>query len=588
MGQRRRAELRSRYTCTSPLFDLRPRVFPVTRLRVQQVRAMAPSRPASIDFRRYAWIIPLGLIALYCFAWVYTPLFYDEASLRRRAGRAFIDGFLWYAVFPDCKIPTPVPLSLMPANAVFSWIDSWPYWFGVRFLPIAGTLAAVAATIAVTLSGAAKSNLANRLIPSLLICGGFVGLSGVGLVLSRAEFVASAHLAACLLTWVVAKREPRLGTAIALAAGHLAILTLSLFIHVQGMLIVPISVVTLIALLRRWPALMWSMLIVIAAACVQTWIFQQFNCPDAPQIEALIARTQGSILPDGGRQPIGLAEDLFRRIGLFLNQFPFQSQEAYSIPTPPVPSAVAAVGRIPVWVAVGTNFLLVLFLVLAAAIQLAREYVPAALKSPRSLFMRAINDGRVLWLGAAVIFLSYSFFDVGVLFYRAHYRNFLASLLIATAATYLMQRRCRVVLGVWSAILASLTVASTIVALMFAAPQLAAGYESVYVSLVRDWPQFNQRIQSLAAKCGIRPGDEHVVVDVATYNAMRENPRPIDYNYVWYAEFLDGHPVSRTEEQWLDFYGKYSSSGFVVLCRTVALAPMHVQYKDGEICCSGF
>jgi hypothetical protein len=164
----------------------------------------------------------------------------------------------------------------------------------------------------------------------------------------------------------------------------------------------------------------------------------------------------------------------------------------------------------------------------------------------------------------------------------------LASLLLAVAASYLIQKHWRVPVGIWSALLTTLTLASTLAAWTFAVPQLATGYESEYVSLNRDWPQFNRRVQALASDCGIKPSDRHVVMDVATYNAMRENPLPIDYNYVWYREYLEGHPTKRSPEQWLAYYKQYSSSGFVVLCRTVDLAPMAVQHRDGEICCSGF
>src|SRR5262245_16625568 len=82
------------------------------------------------------WVVFL-IIAAYVLAWLDTPIFFDEAAFRRYSGRAFIDGFLRFNFFPQCLTPKAIPLLFMPASMVFSWMDSWPNWTGVRALPAA-------------------------------------------------------------------------------------------------------------------------------------------------------------------------------------------------------------------------------------------------------------------------------------------------------------------------------------------------------------------------------------------------------------------------------------------------------------------
>jgi len=533
-----------------------------------------------------AKILPYAVLAtifFYLLAFINIPIFYDEVAFRRSSGRALIDGFSQFMVFPDCLTPKAVGWLFVPAHALFSWLDGELGWNGVRLLPVAAMLILVGTVAALLRSTASR----NWIWSILVLTGGFVGLAGSGMVLSRAEFVITLHVALCVVTWMVARKSPSWPVVAIVLILHLAVLNLSLFVHLQSLIVVPFSILTCAYLLRRSKPFMWLIVLVMFAMSVAAIPHQSFSCPEDPALEQTVAQSHGVVLSN---QLSGMSavEQVATRLWLFVRQFPFQAQEAFSIPAPPVPQGVALTTALPIGLVVAANFLILVAAVATMMVVLLRHYFPLLLKRDWRQVGSVFFDGRAIWTAAALAVLAYSASDLGGLFYRAHFRNLLTAVVLAIGVAGLVNLR----LVRWSRILSILAgvtcLGSAAVAWVFVAPQLAAGYESYYVSVVRDWQAYDQRVRDVAAQCGIGPADEHVVVDVATYQAMRENPYPLDFNYVWYRETLEGNARTRTQTEWAEFYRKYSNSGYVVMCRTLTFAPMSVSGGDGELCCGRF
>lgn len=533
-----------------------------------------------------AKILPYAVLAtifFYLLAFINIPIFYDEVAFRRSSGRALIDGFSQFMVFPDCLTPKAVGWLFVPAHALFSWLDGELGWNGVRLLPVAAMLILVGTVAALLRSTASR----NWIWSILVLTGGFVGLAGSGMVLSRAEFVITLHVALCVVTWMVARKSPSWPVVAIVLILHLAVLNLSLFVHLQSLIVVPFSILTCAYLLRRSKPFMWLIVLVMFAMSVAAIPHQSFSCPEDPALEQTVAQSHGVVLSN---QLSGMSavEQVATRLWLFVRQFPFQAQEAFSIPAPPVPQGVALTTALPIGLVVAANFLILVAAVATMMVVLLRHYFPLLLKRDWRQVGSVFFDGRAIWTAAALAVLAYSVSDLGGLFYRAHFRNLLTAVVLAIGVAGLVNLR----LVRWSRILSILAgvtcLGSAAVAWVFVAPQLAAGYESYYVSVVRDWQAYDQRVRDVAAQCGIGPADEHVVVDVATYQAMRENPYPLDFNYVWYRETLEGNARTRTQTEWAEFYRKYSNSGYVVMCRTLTFAPMSVSGGDGELCCGRF
>lgn len=525
----------------------------------------------------------LAMIFFYLLAFINIPIFYDEAAFRRSSGRALIDGFSQFMVFPDCLTPKAVGWLFIPAHALFSWLDGELGWNGVRLLP-AVTMLILVGAVAALLRSTARHSWA---WPLLVLAGGFVGLAGTGMVLSRAEFVITLHVGLTVVTWLVARKSPSWPVVAIVLILHLAALNLSLFVHLQSLIVVPFSILSCAFLLRRNKLLMWLVILVIFAMSAAAFPHQSFSCPEDPALEQTVAQSHGVVL-SSQLSGMSVVEQAATRLWLFIRQFPFQAHEAFSIPAPQVPQAVAITTAVPIGLVVIANFLILVAAAGTMTVVLLRHYFPLLLRRDWRQIGSVFFDGRAIWTAAALAILVYSASDLGGMFYRAHFRNLLTAVVLAVGVASLVNLQ----LIRWSRILSILAgvtcLGSAVIAWLFIAPQLASGYESYYVSVVRDWQAYDQRVRNVAAQCDIGPTDEHVVVDVATYQAMRENPHPLDFNYVWYRESLEGKAKTRTENEWAEFYRKYSDSGYVVMCRTLTFAPMLVSGGDGELCCGRF
>ena len=534
----------------------------------------------------FAKLLPIAIllaIAAYLLAFHDVPIFYDEAAFRRVNGRALIDGFVQFAVFPECLTPKAVGWVFVPAHALLSWLDGRFGWSGVRLFPTLFALTLVGVTAAMLATMTPK-----RWVWAVLVfSGGFVGLAGTSMVMSRPEAITTLHVALCILTWLVGRKMPA-WPIVALVVGlHLVALNLSLFVHQQALVVAPFSLLSCGYLLRhnkRALALVGVGMVVMLVAAVPQ---QSFSCPEDPALEQLVARTHGVVLSNQlADQP--LVMQAASRLWLFIRQFPFLAQEAFSIPVPQVPEAVAIAATIPVGMVVTLNLLVLVAAATIMTVVMLRENVPRLIRRDWRAVGAVFFDGRAIWTAAALAVLAYSAYDLGGLFYRAYFRNLLTVLVLAIGVAGLVETRPLRWMKALAVLSGVTCVGSMFIAWQFLAPQLAAGYQSYYVSLVRDWPAFDQRVRDVAAQCAIGPADEHVVVDMATYQAMRQSPRPLDFNYVWYREYLEGTVQTRSESEWKDFYRQYSASGYVVMCRTLTYAPMSVQAQDGELCCAHF
>lgn len=519
-------------------------------------------------------------ILIYMLAFVDVPLFFDEAAFRRYNGRAFIDGFLQMNFFPQCDAATASAWLLRPAHLFFSWVDSWPAWAGVRSIPLVTYLLLVG-SIFLVIPKTPQGNWARWLVLS-----GFVGLSGVGFVLFRPEFVAALQVAMCALTWWLAgKPALRWPLLTVVVVAHLGITMLSLFVHMQGLVVLPLSFVACMRLLRRQPfvaALVTVLMVLMAFQSMQQFVFR---CPGDPSMEAVMAETHG-VIYSRSIADLSWPERAVQRVRDYTKLFMFWNEPRYSVPVPGVPGAGRLINPL-IGLTVALNLAALVAGILWVSRKLWRDYrAELSWKRLRPLLRALAVDGRALWAMAALILLFYSFYEQGGMFYRGYFRNLLTALLLAIGVAYLPPSR--LVKG-WVVMVVVTSLLSAIVVWSFIRPPLHKGFESYYVSLQRDWPAFDARVNKLAAKCGITADAEHVVVDVATYRALRDHPRPVDYNYVWYFDYLKTSTMpERNPREWLRYYRQYSKSGYVVLCRSLDSAPLPAQHRDGELCCHSF
>lgn len=515
----------------------------------------------------------LALIALYLLAWYHVPLFFDEVAFRISAGRGFIDGFNKLNLFAQCEATPSTPYLLFPAQYFFSWVDIAFGWTGIRTVPIISIF---------LLAFLALRGPPNR-IAALILCGGFIGISGLGAVISRSEYLTYLHAAAILGTWMLARHHLSRGAIVAIVVVHLAVVSLALFAHMQGLLLMPLSFLACMTLLRQEKLLAVITSILLTIFVTQAIAFHEFRCEEDPALAQALSTTQGN-----GYARIESANIFVRyvkRAWRFENQFWFRQDPAAQY-TPIPPTGAAAFLNIPIMLLVSLNGLLLVASTLVVARDLMRDYLPLNKRSWRPLLNELVVQGRVLWLAASFILIFYSLYDVAGLFYRAHFRNVLTVVLVVLALVHapsLPRLRWLSPVG-WLAF--TLCLASTVVAWLMIYPPLAKGYEGVGVSLQSETPAREEEIRSFAQVCGFADDTPRIIVDDATYSALREHKRPIGFNYVWAAAALKPEGIQSLKPEDLKPYLlAVKPSGYVVRCSVLKPWGLIPQRRQGDLCC---
>lgn len=521
-----------------------------------------------------AWVT-FGIILAYLLAWYHVPLFYDEVAFRIYRGRAFVDGFSLGSLLPQCSATGPTAWPLLPAQLVYSWIDGWPAWLGVRTMP----LLALGALLAVT-----SRTLQKQPWAVMLLCGAFVGISGLGMVLSRPEHVLLLHAACIVVTWQLSRKPPLPAWQILLVVvAHLFIISLSLLAHLQGVLLMPLSFITCMQVLRRrtLAAVLVAVLMVIATSSAAL-NGSAVHCPNDPQLEKAVKATQGSGI--AAQEKGSWAQKMVTRFERYERQFFFRAQpEAFSLPLPPIPQRMVHALNVPVAVVVTINLFILLAAMAATVPVLWRRYRQGKWRARvNALFA----DGHFLWFLATFILIAYCVYEVSGTFYRAYVRNLLTVILIAIAAAHIVGPRSKKLLKAYSIFVGVTCLASAAVAWVLIAPPLKQGYEGIGVSLQRDWPVFNASVADLAQRCGITTDTSRLIVDDTTYAALRHYHAPIGYNYLWVDEILiKGAIQQKTPGQRLARIRQLGGAGYVVRCDALERFKLPVDHRAGDVCC---
>lgn len=533
---------------------------------------------ATTTHTRIIWLI-LASIALYMLAWIDVPLFYDEVAFRMASGRGFLEGFVKQNYFAQCRAELPTQPLFLPVHYFYSWWDEAWGWAGLRTVPLLALTALVSSMLY-------RQRLA--LLPVMVLSGAFIGVTGLGFILSRPEYLLLLHAAAIIATWRVAQRpQPSLALVLGVLTVHGAVVCFSLFAHMQGLLLMPLSFLACLQLLRGR-----KILGVVAALFLVVTAFHglaqaKFFCPEDPVLEQALNHTQGNGY--GRYESDNFLIKTAKRAWRFERTFLFRANpEIYS---QPIPSTAAARLVNPLILALVTlNGIALVAATGAVALRLWRTHGSALRRRAwRLLLNDLLAQGMVLWFAAALLLLFYSWYDVAGSFYRAHARHLLTVVLLVLFCLHMpAPKRTRLWLA-WGWLAVVTCIASTIAAWVWVAPPLANGHAGVGVPRTIDARARDETVRALAKRCGIAPDASRVVVDDATYTALRTHHRPISYLYIWFGEELKPSGMTAKSTKAFERYiTNLDPSGYVVRCRLLEPYGLQPQLRDGEFCCKKY
>lgn len=527
------------------------------------------------SYQGWAFIaLAVGAVGVYLSSFLGLSLYPDEAALRFASARADVDGWTIYGLFAACvsNIKT-IPLLLRPGSMALSLFDAYAGWDFLRTLPM---------LMLVLLSGIT----AWHSVPGkqrLLICGAFVGVTGGGLILLRPEWMAMLQILACMVCFAAAKRKLPLVLVLGLTLLHLFTISLSLAVHPQGLLLVPLSLLSLLRLFHGRPVFAMAVTALILMASLQNLQLYHFTCTELPQFETMITANQGSATPLV--EPNGWIKRTGTRISRYAKHAAYK--EFFNPPYLPAITGPVRALNVPIIAVIAANSIAVLLFLALGIRNLWRRYVPILRTTPlKQLWHQLLWDPWVLATGSALVLVFYALYDVTGTFYRAFFIHFLTVMLLAFAAPLVPQRRVHRVLG-WLAVLAFATcIGSTLVNSQRIAPVMREGFSGTGSALTTHWNSIARDVSALKQRCAIHDGSPRIVADELSYQALRSNPHLIHLVYVYVDEVIQRAQFdSATPAQRLAKLRAIEPAGVIAKCSNFELFQLPHTAQSGQLCC---
>ena len=191
----------------------------------------------SFSFPAYigvALIIVLTSVTL--LLWSHSPIYPDEVAFRIARMRFIQDNGTMRGLFAICDPNgTSPPILLRPAAWVLSWIDLQLTAYQLRALPIGTVILSVLSLIFYACRFQAGYSASAIFL-------GFIGVAGSGLVILRFEYIATLSIATCIFIIGMLVSDKLFPTKAFISVGLVLFSTsASILVHPQGLLFLPLS-----------------------------------------------------------------------------------------------------------------------------------------------------------------------------------------------------------------------------------------------------------------------------------------------------------------------------------------------------------
>lgn len=516
------------------------------------------------------------------------PIYSDEVALRLQSARALADGAVLYPPIPQCGTnASAVAWPLVPVAYLFSVFDFAFGWSFLRALPIGALLAAMGAALA--LLQRRGPNLA-----SAFMLTAFVGVAGSSLVLMRMECFLTLQASGCIVAYLIATRESTASWRLAALVTILVTSLLSIYVHPQGLILVPAESLLIIALARGSRSVAVRGLaavvgVVVIVSCVSVLHRLQFGCLEHPEIQQFLAgRTMF-----GAGQFGGYGRHLqpwLDRLRDYVTTFTYNTEYGAGY-LPGVAAQTGTDGRVIARSNVLIRWFVIGNLGLAFAVTLAASFhacstVLKATGGAVTRLGRLLETGSPYLAAAGLGHFAYLIYDVQGNFYRAHYFNLAFALITAFGLAPLPKWRGVFLLPI-AAILAVMLVFSHGLNVRFFDARFGQGWHGPSLPLKTDWTATQANVDRLAHACGFADDQAGLLVDDLTFSAMKRHPHVVAVTYLMLGALLSHPPPASNLSEMRRF-----STGLMVDCGTytsfLGSAGEHDVERSGNVCCMNF
>lgn len=527
----------------------------------------------------YFFVFVFCLLSL--LAWSSMPIYPDEVAFRIQAGRYIQDNGLIYGLYSFCQSnfkSTPFLFSL-PAYFL-SFLDLSLSLIQFRIIQFF-VIILIIGTLLLCSSKFYKHE--HFFVPSLLIVAIFIGVSGSGLVLARHELFVEINILICLLSFIFIKSDIKNGyLAHAIFILLIFFSLTSVYVHLQGLLWVPLSFLLCYKLIRSYyknylPKIIIVFLLFITVVYGIT--FNKFSCDEAAGIVNFVKSM--ALNP----YDISLNNIFINGIINYSSSFTFKSGYAINyLPNYPYFDLFnnPLIYYLNILIAFISSFNLIVVFLIALSIFLLFILSLKKYSIKDCLFHNDVS--LIFLLIAPVIFLFC--YDAAHNFYRNFLINFVSSIGIFLIALRIKNNMYCKIISLYSFLCLFVSICSFVVNLNFfyAAINFNPRYEGPSISLARYNSEAEKNVSNLIAACKINLTKGGLILDDLTYNYLKSATRVLPITYLALQSDLVG--VDRSNS------AKITSANYAVarcgLISEIYKLDIPPEHRSGDLCCHNF
>jgi hypothetical protein len=416
-----------------------------------------------------------------------------------------------------------------------------------------------------------------------LVLASFVGVAGASLIWFRYEFALEVQLLSCLVAAArLTSRRTGVPGDLGVAVGLILAAALSVYLHPQGLLFLPLTSYLLARFaVRRFGSIGLTAGVVPFVLFVPpAMTLDHFVCTEHPQLEAMILNLYSGPSHRGPRQLAQLlSDDAQTYVGSFLY--------AASYPIRFLPGVDAATSPVR-----ATNMLIAVvvvvlggFVLCIPAVALFRCCKSCRFRTRRRIALSELLEKNQPFVIAVLITVPVVFlfvYDISHAFYRYIYLNHLASI---AACLWLASFSGRVAVRVTKgacAIIGIAVGASLILNAFLFVPPLWDGYTGPSLSVFRSWSQAAHDTNEAARLCKMDLQRGRIIVDDLTQAGVFSRPVTIPVTYLQLQAFYTGMSIH-------DAVISVKANYAILECPYFdTILDVKPQGRAGKICCYTF
>ncbi len=544
------------------------------------------------NFLNQPYLIVVSVVIIYVLAWICMPLYPDEVAFRLNGARFFFDDGLIYGIYPTCtsNLKTTA-LIFYPVAAFYAYIGSFSEWAGIRLIPSISLFLSILVSLII-----AKNNRFGWSSGIFLI--GFMGVSGSGLVLSRPEWVLLLHAIFCLISYYFLNTQKCSELISSLVISSLIFIALlSFYVHIQGIIFFPLTILPLaLYLLRRdislYAQLLTSLAIFVVFIGLSVSIARHgFHCPEVPVLKQFISSMTitGIYNEKGFLQSIAFLSDKLWR---YMDQFQFKG--TYDINY--LPSAIPlneygqyAVKVLNVFIVflLTANLYCSIAITCHAGISIIKKLFISANELPIKERLNASAPYVFIFFTLAPV-LSLFIYDAATNFYRCFYLNLIMVIANGIVLSFSVGKLKWILNRV--GIVSLLTcIFSIILVLGIIRPKIILGQVGPSIAIDTDWSGVQADVEKLKESCAITNEMPKILMDDMTYDALKNHPHLMPITYFSLVAILSSQKNPNDLPLFYKtFFDDIAPNAAVMRCDyffAIGVKPVH---RKGALCCTKF